>query len=94
MLIEALNLSKSIGAKDLFHDLSFTVDNGEKIALIGRNGQGKTTILKMLAGEDSDYGGVIKARKDYESYSHQTRAYEGNRAVGFNVYSIKCAIIL
>lgn len=64
MLLEATNLSKSIGSKDLFHDLTFTIDTGEKIALIGRNGQGKTTLLKMLSGEDADFGGIIKARKD------------------------------
>jgi ATP-binding cassette, subfamily F, member 3 len=64
MLLEANHLSKSIGVKDLFADLSFSVDQGEKIALIGRNGQGKTTILKMLSGEDTDFGGEIKAKKN------------------------------
>jgi ATP-binding cassette, subfamily F, member 3 len=63
MLLEAVHLSKSIGPKDLFSDLSFSVDHTEKIALIGRNGQGKTTILKMMAGEDGDYGGKIKTKK-------------------------------
>lgn len=64
MLLEATDLSKSIGLKDLFYDLNFTIDVGEKIALIGRNGQGKTTILKMLAGEDKEYGGTIKSKKN------------------------------
>jgi ATP-binding cassette, subfamily F, member 3 len=64
MLLEASNLSKSMGPKDLFNDLTFTVDSGEKIALIGRNGQGKTTLLKMLSQEDTDFGGTIKARKN------------------------------
>ncbi len=64
MLVEITNLSKSIGPKDLFHDLTFTIDEGEKIALIGRNGFGKTTILKILAGEDHDFGGILKAKKN------------------------------
>jgi ATPase subunit of ABC transporter with duplicated ATPase domains len=64
MLLEITDVSKSIGPKDLFHNLTFTVDSGEKIALIGRNGFGKTTILKILAGEDRDYGGSIKGKKD------------------------------
>ncbi|HZZ98790.1 MAG TPA: ABC-F family ATP-binding cassette domain-containing protein [Candidatus Saccharimonadia bacterium] len=64
MLLEAANLSKTIGSKDLFHDLSFIIEEGEKVALIGRNGQGKTTILKILDGEDEDFGGEIRARKN------------------------------
>jgi ATPase subunit of ABC transporter with duplicated ATPase domains len=64
MLIEATALSKSIGPKDLFHDLTFTVDEGEKIALIGRNGQGKTTLLKIITGEDSDVEGTINKKKN------------------------------
>lgn len=64
MLLEITDLSKSIGPKDLFHDLTFTIDEGEKIAIIGRNGYGKTTILKILAGEDKDFGGTVKAKKN------------------------------
>lgn len=63
MLLEALNLSKSVGAKSLFENLSFTIVPGEKIALIGRNGHGKTTLLKILSGEDHDFDGKITTRK-------------------------------
>lgn len=64
MVLEAVALSKSIGPKDLFNDLSFTVEDGEKIALIGRNGLGKTTLLRMIAGDDSDFGGILRLRKN------------------------------
>ncbi|MDQ5951435.1 MAG: ATP-binding cassette, subfamily er 3, partial [Patescibacteria group bacterium] len=64
MLLDIIDLSKSVDSKDLFHNLNFRINEGEKIALIGRNGQGKTTLLKMLAGEDKDYSGVITARKN------------------------------
>jgi ATP-binding cassette subfamily F protein 3 len=64
MLIQTSELSKSIGPKDLFHNLEFTIDEGEKVALIGRNGQGKTTILKILSGEDTDFGGKLVTRKN------------------------------
>jgi ATP-binding cassette subfamily F protein 3 len=63
MLLEAINLSKSIGAKYLFKDLAFAIMPGEKVALIGRNGHGKTTILRILSGEDHQYEGNLKARK-------------------------------
>lgn len=63
MLLEARNLSKVIGAKFLFQDLTFGIMPGEKVALIGRNGHGKTTLLKILSGEDHDYDGKITTRK-------------------------------
>ncbi len=59
MLLDASNLSKSIGAKYLFQDVSFSVLPGEKLALIGRNGHGKTTLLKMLGQEDDNFEGNI-----------------------------------
>jgi ATPase subunit of ABC transporter with duplicated ATPase domains len=64
MLIEVINLSKSIGTKILFHDVTFNISEGEKIALIGRNGQGKTTLLKILSGEDHEFDGKINARRN------------------------------
>lgn len=64
MLIETINVSKTIGAKTLFNDLTLTINPGEKIALIGRNGQGKTTLLQMLSGDDSEYGGEIRRQKN------------------------------
>jgi ATP-binding cassette, subfamily F, member 3 len=63
MLLEVKNLKKTIGAKDLFTDVSFSVMPEEKIALIGRNGHGKTTLLKILSNQDPDFDGQIHARK-------------------------------
>lgn len=64
MLLNAVNLTKSIGAKLLFQDLTFTIMPGEKIALIGRNGHGKTTLLKILSGEDQNFNGEVSTRKN------------------------------
>lgn len=64
MLLNTINLSKSIGSKNLFNDLNFTIDSGEKIALIGRNGQGKSTLLGLLSGEDKEYGGKIETMRN------------------------------
>ena len=63
MLLEARNLSKSIGTKSLFQEVTFSIVEGEKIALIGRNGYGKTTLLKILSGESHDYSGTVTFRK-------------------------------
>jgi ATPase subunit of ABC transporter with duplicated ATPase domains len=64
MLLQVSELGKTMGAKDLFSDLAFSIDTNEKIALIGRNGEGKTTLLKILAGDDLEYQGSIVARKN------------------------------
>jgi len=63
MLIDARHLSKSIGSKTLFTDLSLHIENGEKVALIGRNGEGKSTILNILGSQDQDYLGDISRQK-------------------------------
>lgn len=64
MLIDARHLSKTIGSKTLFTDLNLHIKAGEKVALIGRNGQGKSTILNILGGSDKDYLGNISKQKD------------------------------
>lgn len=64
MLITASHLAKTMGPKTLFTDLSFHVETGEKVALIGRNGQGKTTLLNILHGSDHDYLGELSRQKN------------------------------
>lgn len=58
-MISVLDLTKSFNGKSLFKSLSFTVSPGEKVAITGVSGQGKTTLLKMLAGISSPDSGTI-----------------------------------
>ena len=59
------NISKSYGDKVLFRNISFNINEGDKIALIAPNGTGKSSLLKILAGIDSsDRGGEVKFMKD------------------------------
>ena len=54
------NISKSYGPKVLFEHIGFNINEGDKIALIAPNGTGKSTLLRILAGNDkSDSGGKI-----------------------------------
>ncbi len=63
MLINLMNIGKTIGAKTLYDDLSLTLQPGEKVGLIGRNGIGKTTLLGVMAGTDTDFSGQIDRRR-------------------------------
>jgi len=57
--VEAQHLSKSYGSKLVLKDLVFLVTKGEKIAFVGRNGEGKTTLSKVIVG-DLPYDGILK----------------------------------
>lgn len=59
MLIQGLNLSKYFADKELFSNVSLTLYKGEKVALMGPNGSGKTTLLRILAEQDTEYGGRL-----------------------------------
>jgi ATP-binding cassette, subfamily F, member 3 len=54
---------KSFGDKQLMSGVKFSVNDGEKVGLVGRNGVGKSTLFGMLAGADSDYNGSIIFRR-------------------------------
>ena len=59
------NISKSYGPKVLFENIAFNINEGDKIALIAPNGTGKTSLMRILAGEDrSDSGGSIRFLKE------------------------------
>jgi ATP-binding cassette subfamily F protein uup len=63
LILNAQSISKSFGATSLFRDISFTVDEGDRIGVIGPNGSGKSTLLKILAGELEPDSGEVAARK-------------------------------
>ena len=54
---------KSFGDKTLMRDVKFSVDDGEKVGVVGRNGAGKTTLFGVLAGTDTDYTGEVIFRR-------------------------------
>lgn len=57
VIFEAKNLGKAYGNKQVFDEVDFFIERGQRIALLGQNGQGKTTIAKILSGEITDYSG-------------------------------------
>lgn len=59
------NLTKSFGARTLFSDISFRINKGEKVGLVGRNGHGKTTLIRVLTGEQEQDSGNISMPRNY-----------------------------
>lgn len=60
IVAEVKEVGKSFGAKHVFSGANFVIERGEKIALVGRNGEGKTTLARMLVGELSPSEGSIR----------------------------------
>ena len=58
------NISKSFGERTLFENLSFGINKDQKIAFVAKNGTGKTSILKILTGEDTPDSGQVVIRKE------------------------------
>ncbi|RAJ15605.1 ABC-F family ATP-binding cassette domain-containing protein [Arenibacter echinorum] len=62
-LLTVENISKSFGELSLFSNISFGINKDQKIALIAKNGSGKTSILNILSGKDASDSGQINSRK-------------------------------
>jgi ATP-binding cassette subfamily F protein 3 len=76
-LITATSLSKSFGAEDIFRGLSFSVPKGARLAIVGPNGCGKTTLLRILVGEDeASSGTVARARSARIGYLPQEADFQ------------------
>lgn len=61
--------AKTIGNKELFNDLRFTVESRARVAIIGRNGVGKTTLFGILNGNDNDYTGSVQTKRGLQIVS-------------------------
>jgi ATP-binding cassette subfamily F protein 3 len=79
-LITAQDLSKSYGAQDVLTGISLAVPQGARIGLVGRNGIGKTTLLRLIAGvEDPDRGELHRAKNLQIGYLPQETGYSKSK---------------
>ncbi|MBR5150471.1 MAG: ABC-F family ATP-binding cassette domain-containing protein, partial [Bacteroidaceae bacterium] len=62
--LQVEGLTKSFGALTLFENISFSIEERQRIGLIARNGKGKSTLLKIVAGGENYDSGSIVFRKD------------------------------
>lgn len=81
MILSVEITEKSFGNKQLLQNVKFSIDEGEKVGLIGRNGIGKSTLFSVLLGRDQDFSGKVIFRKgsviastqqEYSSVGEQT----------------------
>jgi ATP-binding cassette subfamily F protein 3 len=64
-MISVDNISKSYGSQELFSNASFKLNARERVGLVGRNGHGKTTLFRLIAGEEEPDSGAITIPKGY-----------------------------
>jgi ATP-binding cassette subfamily F protein 3 len=66
-MIQISDLVKAYGKQNLFNNISFTVNAGERVGLVGRNGHGKTTLLRIILGQERPDSGTISIPKHYKA---------------------------
>lgn len=88
------NLSKSFGIRKLFQNISFHVEEGDKIAFVARNGTGKSTLLKILAGMDTADSGTVWVHKDVKVIMlQQDTPFDNDRTIWDNVLNIDNPVV-
>ena len=81
-ILTVSNISKSFGIDDILVDISFSIEEKDKIGVVGLNGTGKSTLLKILAGEIShDSGKLFIERSVRIGYLAQSAKYECNQTI-------------
>ena len=89
------DLGKSYGIQILFKGLSFGIDQGQKVALVARNGTGKTTILRALAGvEPADKGEVIYRKGINIGFLQQESDFGNSKTVFEAIYESENPMLL
>lgn len=81
-ILDVQNVSKRFGARELFANLSFSIAEGQKVGLIARNGTGKSTLLSILTGRESQDEGAIVYRNGIRTgYLEQEPVYNPDDTV-------------
>ena len=82
------NLTKSFGDRIIFQNLIFGIDKGQKVAIVAKNGQGKTTLLRCISGKESIDDGRIVFRKNIRvEFMQQSENLVGSNTILEEIYS-------
>jgi len=81
-LLQASSISRRYGGKLLFADVDFFVDEGDKIAIVGLNGSGKSSLLKIISGDETPDTGQISLRRDIKiAVLHQDYSSDPDKTI-------------
>ncbi len=88
------NLTKSFGEKPLFEDITFDINKYEKVALIAKNGTGKSTLINIISGKDiADSGKIVINKKISVGFLPQEPIFDGSKTVIEQVFTSSDKII-
>jgi len=88
------NLSKAYGEKILFRNISFSIDKGQKVALIARNGTGKSSLMHILAGLEAPDSGKITTRRDLRiDYLQQNPQLDESKSILDTIFATGTGLI-
>lgn len=94
MILQLEHISKSYGGRTLFHDVTFRLEEYDRLALVGPNGAGKTTLLNIISGEDEpDEGRVLFAKGARVGYLEQEAIEMGDLPVFEEVISSQIEVL-
>ena len=93
-LLSVENISKSYGLKVLFEGITFGLQHGDKVALVARNGAGKSSLLRIISGKDVPDTGIVAMRKDMRvEFLHQDPQFDPKKNILEAVLSSESELI-
>ncbi|MEP7211616.1 MAG: ABC-F family ATP-binding cassette domain-containing protein [Acidobacteriota bacterium] len=93
-IVSLENVSKNYGFRPLFENVTLGLEDRDKVGIIGANGSGKTTFLRMLAGlEEPDTGRVVRAKGKTLAYLSQNPAYDENLTVLETIFASSSGVM-
>ncbi len=94
MILQTEHISKSYGGRQLFHDVTFKLEEFDRLALVGPNGAGKTTLLNIISGKDDpDEGRILTAKGARVGYLEQEAIEMPDRPIFEEVLSSQVEVL-
>src|SRR5699024_5749048 len=94
-ILSVENLTKAYGDKSLFNQISFSIEDRDRIGIVGVNGTGKSTLLKLIAGLETKDQGVINHARDFSiAYLDQEPELKPERTILEEVFAGKTEMMI